>query len=87
MALHIALPNRLFDQLGLRGYPGWERNLNHSNRRMRTRLSSGVGGGRRVRPVAPYPDSGQSSPILLEQDGLPSGGELTRHQSVEVDAR
>ena len=36
------------------GIPGWERNLNFSNRRMRTRLSGGVGGERRAnrRPLS-----------------------------------
>jgi len=43
-ALSIALPNRLWDQLGIERVSVNKMKLNQPNRRMRTRMSGGVGG-------------------------------------------
>ena len=56
MAIHIALPNSLFDELG---FPGLPRNLNPSNRPVRTRSPGGVAGVMKGYPSSPYADFGR----------------------------
>ena len=53
--------------------PGSPRDLNRPNRRMRTRMSGGVGGERRSPTAAPYPDRG---PPFRARDEAPPPGHL-----------
>ncbi len=50
--LNRALPNRYFDQLGILG---WPRDLNSSNRPVRTRMPGGVAGAAQLSLRAPMP--------------------------------
>ncbi len=55
-ALHVSLPGRYFDQLGVPRLAG-RTNLSSPNRRMRTYLSGGGGGGEPGSRLSPIPGS------------------------------
>jgi len=57
-ALNLALRPREFSIAW--DFHGLPHDLNHPNRRMRTRTSGGVGGAQRANPAAPYPDPADS---------------------------